>query len=514
MSTPDTKKVMAALASALTKSGGSRTLADALLQEAGEHVERVDVTREGSKIVLPENMSIDDGIAALKRRAEEEAQTVGINEPVFTYPLDGVHALMLVLERRFGWTTMGNTGWFGMTPPQMISVQTSATERKQVPWGKFMIPGVEGYLTSGVAFTDGLVHFMLRGEVKRLNQQLIKDIADETRALAKTKSLYRGKAIRVVFPDVTDETFNPVDHAPKFIDTSAVKVDELVLPRHVEAVLEASLWTPIKATAMARAAGVPLKRATLLEGTFGVGKTLTANVTALHAEANNWTFIYLQDPSQLPQAMRFAKAYEPAVVFTEDIDRTDDEGTRNEITNTILNIVDGVEMKGAEVILVATTNNVRSLAPAMLRPGRLDAIVSFEPPDGEAVQRLVRMYSRGTLAEGEDLTTVAELLKDNIPSTVREVVERSKLAAIGRLHAEGVHDIAQLRIKAVDLEVAAKGMLSHLQLLKPKDKDRRSNDEKAAQVLADGIAAAAATLAATVMVPRAVPDQQDALTRS
>jgi len=461
-------------------------------QAPPDYVAEVNVDRSGERIVIPETMTIGDAIIALKRRAEEEEQTVDFYEPVDTYPMDGVHALMLVLKERFGWASLAPTpGFFGPTPPAMISVEVSATNTTQVPWGTFKIPGIDGSIQSDFEIRDDQVRFVMTGSIKRKHERLAKEIADATRRKVKTHSLYRGKAIRIVFPDLLNRNFNPVLHVPRFIDTRSVNEAELILPRDTEAILQAALWTPIVASQMCRDSRVPLKRGVLLEGTFGVGKTMTANVTAKLAQENGWTFIYLENPEQLAEAIRFAKMYEPAVIFTEDIDRADNEGERNDLMNKILNVIDGVELKSSEVIVVATTNRVEMIAPSLLRPGRLDAVVSFPPPDAEAVERLIRMYSRGTLPLTEDLAGVGRILAGNIPSTVREVVERSKLAAIWRLRKQGVTDASELTLTASDLEIAAHGMLAHLELLKPEEEDDRTDLVYAADVLAEAIVEAA-----------------------
>ena len=69
----------------------------------------------------------------------------------------------------------------------------------------------------------------------------------------------------------------------------------------------------------------------------------------------------------------------------------------------ILNVIDGIESKGTEIITVLTTNNLGNITSAMLRPGRLDAIVSVRAPDAKAAQQLVRLYAGTLLAADDDL---------------------------------------------------------------------------------------------------------------
>lgn len=188
--------------------------------------------------------------------------------------------------------------------------------------------------------------------------------------------------------------------------------------------------------------------------TYGTGKTMTANVTSKVCVDNGWTYILLDDIRALKEALLFAQRYQPAVVFAEDVDRVAEH--RDQRGNDLLNTIDGVLTKNSQVITVLTTNHVEKLDRAMLRPGRLDAVITVRPPEAEAVERLVRLYGRGLVVADEDLTAVGEALAGNIPATIREVVERSKLAMVGA---------GRDSVTAEDLLLAGKGMERHLSLL-------------------------------------------------
>ena len=196
---------------------------------------------------------------------------------------------------------------------------------------------------------------------------------------------------------------------------------------------------------------------------------------------NEWTFIYLKDTEDLAQAIEFARMYQPAMIFAEDIDKVmeenEDDENREVKVHKILNTIDGVDTKNAEIIVVLTTNFKDNIPQAMLRPGRLDAVISVRPPDAAAVQKLIRLFGRSLIRDNEDLSAVGEHLQGQIPAIIREVVERSKLMALYKNgtceHLTGEHLLA-----------SAKGMLSHLELLKPKSLDERSDMEKAADILA------------------------------
>lgn len=422
----------------------------------------VVVVREGNQIVLPEGMSFDDGMEWLRRKKVEEDREVSINEQVDAFPLDGAFALWKAISRKYGFAGLVPTpGFFSSTPPAMIGVAINPNESVQVPWGRIQIPNIAGFISTHVGQKDGRQIFIIGGTIKQRHKKEIADLAQATRDLVKTESIYRGKAIKVAFPELDPEDFNPTTHAPKFLDTASVQEKELVFSDDVNLLIKDSLFTPIEKTEQCRKYKIPLKRGILLEGPYGTGKTLTAYVTAKKCVDNGWTFIYLESVRDLQRAIYFAQQYGPAAIFAEDIDQVL-KGSRGDEMNGILNTIDGVDTKSSELIVVLTTNHVELINPAMLRPGRLDAVVPVRPPDAPAVGRLIKLYARGLVAEGENLDEAGKLLNGHIPAVIREVVERSKLSAIGRLL-----DGQELVLTGDDLTSAGKSMLAQVQLINP-----------------------------------------------
>src|SRR5882672_4924778 len=242
-----------------------------------------------------------------------------------------------------------------------------------------------------------------------------------------------------------------------------------------------NLWTPIEHTAWCREHDVPLKRGVLLEGPYGTGKTLAATITAKKCEANGWTFITVGRVSALEAALQFAVGYQPCVVFVEDIDR-EMAGERTAKMDDILNKVDGIVSKVSEIMVVLTSNKAGEINRAMLRPGRLDAVLHIGAPDAGAVQKLLRVYGRKLIRPDEDLTQAGAALAGRIPAVIREVVERSKLYAISR--APG----AEFFLTDADIVRSAKGMAHHLRLLDGDPTEDKTPAERLATALGEVVA--------------------------
>ena len=60
----------------------------------------------------------------------------------------------------------------------------------------------------------------------------------------------------------------------------------------------------------------------------------------------------------------------------------------------MLNELDGFEASNG-VLVIAATNSIKALDPALIRPGRFDAKLTVPYPDENARRQLVQMYTRG-----------------------------------------------------------------------------------------------------------------------
>jgi len=185
----------------------------------------------------------------------------------------------------------------------------------------------------------------------------------------------------------------------------------------------------------------------------------------------------LSDVDGLAFAVQFARRFQPAVIFSEDIDQALAGPRRDTRVNAILNTIDGIESKGTEIMVLLTTNHLDKLNRAMLRPGRLDAVIPVLPPDKPAAIQLVTKYAGKLLAATpEELDGVGDTLAGQLPAVIREACERAKLSAIAN------HGDAE-QITADDLLDASKGMALQVELLKDEQPDEREPIEKAADTL-------------------------------
>jgi len=156
--------------------------------------------------------------------------------------------------------------------------------------------------------------------------------------------------------------------------------------------------------------GIQPPKGVLLYGPPGTGKTLLARACAAQTKS---TFLKLAGP-QLVQmfigdgaklvrdAFALAKEKTPAIIFIDELDaigtkRFDSEkaGDR-EVQRTmleLLNQLDGFQ-PNTNIKVIAATNRVDILDPALLRSGRLDRKIEFPAPTEEARARIMQIHSR------------------------------------------------------------------------------------------------------------------------
>lgn len=443
------------------------------LSEVGPVTEVAEIVYHGEQLILPNGMEIPAAITLLKQRQEYLQQEVNFNETFDVFPWDGAYAINAVLTKLFGWSpSVATPGFFGPNPPSMITIDIGPNEKAQVPWGAFSLPGVKGLLQTDINKKAGRLCFALTASVQRKDEATIKKVFEMVREELKTNSIYRGKAIKMRFRDDSGRVLQMPE--PSFLHTDSISEDMVIYSDAVQDQIRTNLFTPITRVKDCIANGMAVKRGVLLGGIYGTGKTLAAHVASKLAVDNGITYLYIPRADELNDAIEFAKQYQsPAcVIFCEDIDRAL-SGQRSVKMDDILNIVDGIDSKNANLIVVLTTNALDNINPAMLRPGRLDAVIEVTPPDAKAVGKLLRLYGGNAIKPETNLDTASNELAGNIPAVIAEVVKRAKLAQLSIQPAGTL--VEDLTEKALTL--AAYSMKSQLDLLK-----KRSEEENAVKV--------------------------------
>lgn len=379
---------------------------------------------DSPKIGLPKGMTYRKAKSVLTR-LEEEAETLTQFSRDFRYrPDDGAYAALQCVKSRWG-MALGKVQqtFFGTIPAEKKTINIGVGQTMQVPWGLLEVPifeGLELYLAQVNDRDYGKI-FRIYGQGPRKYQDEVEGFFDDVAEYLLTNSIYRGQAI------VGSDN-------PEFLDLSAFDPNKIVFSDEVTATLSGTLLAPIKHTDAFRREGLPLKRAILLEGPYGTGKTSIGQHTAQVAVANGWTFISAKPGrDKVEDVLRTARLYQPAVVFIEDIDTEASNGESDAVTK-LLEAFDGITSKGGELQVVMTTNHLGRIHKGMLRPGRLDAVIHIAELDRNGIERLVKvLIPTEKLDPSVDYDLVYTSMEGYLPAFVRECITRAVTFSIDRL---------------------------------------------------------------------------------
>ncbi|MBP8675623.1 MAG: proteasome-activating nucleotidase [Methanoculleus sp.] len=220
------------------------------------------------------------------------------------------------------------------------------------------------------------------------------------------------------------------------------------LREEIEEVREAVEY-PLTKPEIYKRIGVEPPKGILLYGPPGTGKTLIAKAVARQSKAcfirmsgSELVHKYIGEGAQLVRELfTLARERAPAIVFIDEIDaigsmRTND-GTSGsaEVQRTLMQLLaemDGFGNRG-NIRIMAATNRIDMLDPALLRPGRFDRIIEIPLPDAEARIEILKIHSaKMTLSRNVDLPVVAELAGKTTGADLQAICREAGMMAIRR----------------------------------------------------------------------------------
>ncbi len=171
--------------------------------------------------------------------------------------------------------------------------------------------------------------------------------------------------------------------------------------------------------------GARIPKGVLLEGAPGTGKTLLAkaiageaNVPFFSISGSDFVEMFVGvGASRVRDMFAEAKRHAPCIIFIDEIDAvarrrgTGMGGGHDEREQTLNQLL--VEMDGfginEGIIVMAATNRVDILDPAILRPGRFDRKISVSSPDVGGRQDILKVHAKNKpLAEDVNLEQIAQ----------------------------------------------------------------------------------------------------------
>jgi cell division protease FtsH len=167
--------------------------------------------------------------------------------------------------------------------------------------------------------------------------------------------------------------------------------------------------------------GAKVPKGILLHGPPGTGKTLLAKAVAKESGAQFFaqsaaSFVEMfagLGAARIRRLFAVARQHEPAIIFIDELDAVggrrgmDISGEKDQTLNQLLVEMDGFSSSG-RVVVVAASNLLEKLDPALLRPGRFDRQVFVAPPDVKGRQGVLAVHTRNKPLADVDLGLVAQ----------------------------------------------------------------------------------------------------------
>jgi cell division protease FtsH len=146
--------------------------------------------------------------------------------------------------------------------------------------------------------------------------------------------------------------------------------------------------------------------------------------------------------ARIRRLFREARKTSPAIIFIDELDAVgatrgnDISGEKDQTLNQLLVEMDG--FKGADdLVVVAASNLLEKLDPALLRPGRFDRQVFVSPPDLRGRQEILRVHSANKPLQGVDLEMVARQTSGLTGADLANICNEAAIFA-GRQHRDKI----------------------------------------------------------------------------
>ena len=317
------------------------------------------------------------------------------------------------------------------------------------------------------------------------------------------------KALRRVLPEIDFETefitaevlnklvvtMEDFIDALRFVEPSALREVLIETPNvtwndigglyEVKQALKEAIEWPLKYADIFEEAGAKPPKGTLLGGPPGTGKTLLAKALAKESEAN---FIHVKGPALMSkfvgesekgvrEIFRKAKQTAPCVIFFDELDAlapkrgsgTTDSHVSERVISQLLTEMDGLEeLRG--VFILAATNRIDIIDPALLRPGRFDLIIQIPPPDEAARLEIFKIHtSKSPLAKNVSLKELAGETEGYTGAEIEAVCREATMRTIRRFLNSGTDQETtkpqRLEVTMEDLQEAVKKVKEHKKIV-------------------------------------------------
>ncbi|MGD8779221.1 MAG: CDC48 family AAA ATPase [Ignavibacteria bacterium] len=230
-----------------------------------------------------------------------------------------------------------------------------------------------------------------------------------------------------------------------FVEVPDVKWEDVGGLETIKEELKKAVEWPLKYPAVFSKTKTHPPKGILLHGAPGTGKTLLVKAIANQSGVN---FIPVNGPSLISkyigesergirEVFRMAKQASPTILFFDEIEsiapvkgNSTDASVIGRMLSQILTEMDGIEeLKGVTVL--AATNRLDKVDPALLRSGRFDLLLEIPSPDKETRKKIFMIHSKNKpVGKDVDFDELSEVTEGYVGSDIEFICRNASMFAI------------------------------------------------------------------------------------
>jgi cell division protease FtsH len=188
--------------------------------------------------------------------------------------------------------------------------------------------------------------------------------------------------------------------------------------------------------------GAKVPKGILLHGPPGTGKTLLAKAVANESGAQFFaqsaaSFVEMfagLGAARIRRLFGEARKHSPAIIFIDEIDAvaarrgSDNNSEREQTLNQLLVEMDGFSSSG-EIVVIAASNLLEKLDPALLRPGRFDRQILVSTPDVSGREEILKVHTRNKPVADVDFAIIARQTAGLTGADLANIANEAAIAA-------------------------------------------------------------------------------------
>src|ERR671913_1206195 len=207
---------------------------------------------------------------------------------------------------------------------------------------------------------------------------------------------------------------------------------------------------PLRHPELFKRLGVEAPKGVLLHGPPGTGKTLLAKAVANETNSTFYTIggpeimskYYGESEEKLRSIFEQAEKNAPSIIFIDEIDsiapkRDEVSGeVERRIVAQLLSLMDGMTSRG-KVVVIAATNRINAIDPALRRPGRFDREIEIGVPNRDGRLEVLQIHTRGMpLAKDVNLEKLADISHGFVGADLQALAKEAAIRALRRVLPE------------------------------------------------------------------------------